>query len=78
MVYGLQHFKHSGVLKNVVFSNNDLIKDNFCKENNIKLYRISYKDKEIINSLMNILTSIKFYSIGSLKTPLIAGTSLEL
>jgi hypothetical protein len=37
---------------------NDLIKDNFCKQNNLKLVRICYKDYENINHLLKDLLII--------------------
>lgn len=53
---GIQHFKiieyfggRSGFMKQ---KHRDKIKNNYCKENNIKLLRISYNDFNNINNIL--------------------------
>jgi len=54
---GIQHFKEvkffGGKQKLIYIQNNDFIKNNYCKRNNIKLIRISY-DENIKNKLKDI------------------------
>lgn len=57
---GEQHFKSSGFYTEEMVKNlkhNDDIKNNFCIYNNIKLYRISYKEKRNLEDILKKLTS---------------------
>lgn len=54
---GIQHFKpiniFGGLNGFILTKNNDEIKTSYCKENNIKLIRISYNDIKIIKNILN-------------------------
>jgi len=56
---GIQHFKpiskFGGLEGFSYISHNDAIKNKFCKENNIKLLRISYKEKNKIKQIISKL-----------------------
>lgn len=56
---GEQHFtpveKFGGMESFTYITNNDEIKNKFCKENNITLLRISYKEKKEIKQIINSL-----------------------
>lgn len=60
---GVQHYvikNHIGGFERLVKQrNNDKIKTNYCLNNNIKLYRISYTDN-LKNSVNDILDYIKY------------------
>lgn len=59
---GIHHFEEIYSHEDLKYrQKNDTIKTNFCKDNNIKLHRISYKDdtKQKINEILNGKTSIK-------------------
>lgn len=53
---GIQHYEpvkyFGGVAKFKQQKKRDLIKDNFCKENNIKLVRIPYYDIDLIDDIL--------------------------
>jgi hypothetical protein len=54
---GIQHFeprsKFGGQEQFDIQKSRDLKKDNYCKDNKIKLFRISYKDYNKLNSILN-------------------------
>lgn len=59
---GEQHFRESnlyGPKKFLAAKENDKLKDNFCKKNNIKLIRLHYKLKNLEDNLKDALSSSK-------------------
>jgi hypothetical protein len=57
---GEQHFKESnlyGPEKFLATKKNDVLKNDFCKKNNIKLIRLHYKLKDLEENLKNALSS---------------------
>jgi hypothetical protein len=59
---GEQHFRESnlyGPKKFLATKENDKLKDNFCKKNNIKLIRLHYKLKNLEDNLKDALSSSK-------------------
>ncbi len=59
---GIQHFEPvvgwGGIKRLNIIKKNDMIKNEFCKENNINLLRIRYDEKDIDNKILNYINNI--------------------
>ena len=64
---GEQHYKGNGRFDTGFIQFKDNIKTDFCKDNNIRLYRIKYDDSKLEMLFSNILEECKFHVIPNFK-----------